>query len=132
VTKKGQAPLGHISARLRDEDYPLSNTKVGIRVNYNQLVVTTIELCDHTSTICESPMCIESWGLNDWQLFLTRTKMGRQFIKKWCLSDEDLAILEQKTRPSVRRLPTFTVTNGQAATVSSGPRIRINTTKEVF
>lgn len=44
-----------------------------------KIKVSIPKFCDHTSTVCPTPSCVESWSI-DWDLLFKRTAGGRRLF----------------------------------------------------
>lgn len=84
----------YITAKMRESDYS------DFPNPYRQLRLVPQEDCQHITTVCDSPTCLNSWSL-DWQMFLSQTAAGRAIINKFNLSERDLQVLES---PSFRSI----------------------------
>jgi hypothetical protein len=62
---------------LSSHNYVAAKMKESLSIDpFEQIRVSIPERCDHTTTICPTKECVESWSI-DWELFFTRTIAGR-------------------------------------------------------
>lgn len=70
---------------------------------FTQIKTAVPNRCDHTERICASRECIESWS-NDWRLYLKRNQIGRDWINRLSLTDDEVSSLMADTFPCYTRL----------------------------
>lgn len=62
--------------------------------NFVRITRADVHRCDHTSTICMTARCVESWS-SDWRLFLDRTHAGRDFARVLGLTEQQINTLAE-------------------------------------